>query len=284
MNYQELYQQKLTTAEEAVKVVKSGDWVDYSWCCNYPVSLDKALAARKDELYDVKIRGGVTMWMPEVCKAEDAGEHFTWNSWHCSGIDRKIIGKGMGFFGPLRYSELPRFYRDGNVQVDVAMLQVTPMDAHGNFSFALSASHLADMLDRAKVVIVEVNRNMPWVYGLTGSEINIKDVDMVVEGENPAIAAMGAGAPPTEVDRKVAEMIVRADSRRRLPPAGYRRDAQHCGLPDCRVRPEGSGRPYRDVCGRLCGHGPGRQTHRPVQESGQGPSGVRLRRRFPETL
>lgn len=209
MNYQELYQQKLTTAEEAVKVVKSGDWVDYSWCCNYPVSLDKALAARKDELYDVKIRGGVTMWMPEVCKAEDAGEHFTWNSWHCSGIDRKIIGKGMGFFGPMRYSELPRFYRDGNVQVDVAMLQVTPMDAHGNFSFALSASHLADMLDRAKVVIVEVNRNMPWVYGLTGSEINIKDVDMVVEGENPAIAAMGAGAPPTEVDRKVAEMIVR---------------------------------------------------------------------------
>ncbi len=209
MNYQELYQQKLTTAEEAVKVVKSGDWVDYSWCCNYPVSLDKALAARKNELYDVKIRGGVTMWMPEVCKAEDAGEHFTWNSWHCSGIDRKIIGKGMGFFGPLRYSELPRFYRDGNVQVDVAMLQVTPMDAHGNFSFALSASHLADMLDRAKVVIVEVNRNMPWVYGLTGSEINIKDVDMVVEGENPAIAAMGAGAPPTEVDRKVAEMIVR---------------------------------------------------------------------------
>ena len=55
MNYQELYQQKLTTAEEAVKAVKSGDWVDYSWCCNYPVSLDKALAARKDELYDVKI-------------------------------------------------------------------------------------------------------------------------------------------------------------------------------------------------------------------------------------
>ncbi len=114
MNYQELYQQKLTTAEEAVKVVKSGDWVDYSWCCNHPVALDKALAARKDELYDVKIHGGVTMWMPDVCKADDAGEHFTWNSWHCSGMDRKIIGKGMGYFGPIRYSELPRFYRDGN--------------------------------------------------------------------------------------------------------------------------------------------------------------------------
>ena len=208
MNYQELYQQKLTTAEEAVKAVKSGDWVDYGWCCNHPVALDRALAARKDELFDVKIRGGVTMWMPEVCKAEDAGDHFTWHSWHCSGIDRKIIGKGMGFFGPMRYSELPRFYRDGNANVDVAMIQVTPMDAHGNFSFAVSASHLADMLERAKFIIVKVNRNMPWVNGLTGSEINIKDVDLVVEGEDPAIATLGAGAPPTDVDRKVAEMIV----------------------------------------------------------------------------
>ena len=61
MNVQELYQQKLTTAEEAVKIVKSGDWVDYGWCCNQPVALDKALAARKDELFDVKIHGGVTM-------------------------------------------------------------------------------------------------------------------------------------------------------------------------------------------------------------------------------
>ena len=209
MNVQELYQQKLTTAEEAVKIVKSGDWVDYGWCCNQPVALDKALAARKDELFDVKIHGGVTMWMPEVCKADDAGDHFTWNSWHCSGLDRKIIGKGMGYFGPMRYSELPRFYRDGNATTDVAMIQVTPMDAHGNFSFAVSASHIGDMLEHAKKIIVEVNQNMPWVYGLTGTEINIRDVDMVVEGENPAVAAMGAGAPPTDVDRKVAEMIVK---------------------------------------------------------------------------
>ena len=122
MSYQEEYQKKLTTAEEAVKVVKSGDWVDYTWCGCHPIALDKALAARKDELVDVKVRGGVTMWMPEICKAEDAGDHFTWHSWHCSGIDRKIIAKGMGFFSPMRYSELPRFYRE-NINVDVAMIQ-----------------------------------------------------------------------------------------------------------------------------------------------------------------
>ena len=207
MDYQAMYQQKLTTAEEAVKVVKSGDWVDYGWCTNHPIALDKALATRKDELRDVKVRGGVTMWMPEIAKAEDAGEHFTWNSWHCSGIDRKIMTKGMGFFSPMRYSELPRFYRE-NLTVDVAMLQVTPMDSHGNFSFALAASHLADMLEKAKVIILEVNKNMPWVYGLTGCEINIKDVDYVVEGDNPEVAQLGGGGEPTAVDKAVAELIV----------------------------------------------------------------------------
>ena len=58
MDYNAMYQQKLTSAAEAVKVVKSGDWVDYGWCINHPVALDKALASRQDELYDVKVRGG----------------------------------------------------------------------------------------------------------------------------------------------------------------------------------------------------------------------------------
>ena len=148
------------------------------------------------------------MWMPEICKAEDAGEHFTWNSWHCSGIDRKIIGKGMGYFSPIRYSELPRYYRENVDPVDVVMIQTTPMDAHGNFNFGTSCSHLADLMERAKCIIVEVNQNMPWVYGLTGSEINIRDVDMVVEGENPSVAQLGGGAP-TEVDKAVAGLVVR---------------------------------------------------------------------------
>ena len=207
MDFQKMYVSKLTTAEEAVKAVKSGDWVDYSWCASHPYDLDKALAARKDELQDVKVRGGVTMWMPEICKAEDAGEHFTWHSWHCSGIDRKIITKGMGFFSPMRYSELPRFYRENLSPVDVVMMQTTPMDKHGNFSFALEASHLTDICARAKCIIVEVNQNMPRVPALYNAEINIKDVTMVVEGSNPPIATLGS-VPPTDVDRKVAELLV----------------------------------------------------------------------------
>ena len=207
MDYQAMYQQKLTTPEEAVKVVKSGDWVDYTWCTNHPVALDKALAARKDELHDVKVRGGVTMWMPEIAKADDAGDHFTWHSWHCSGVDRKIIKKGMGYFSPMRYSELPRFYRENLDPVDVVFTQVPPMDEHGNFSFSLAPSHLYDMCARAKHIVVEVNKNLPPVYGLYKAELNIADVTYVVEGNNPSIPELGS-VPPTDVDRTVANLIV----------------------------------------------------------------------------
>lgn len=208
MDYQKMYAQKLTTAAEAVKLIKSGDWVDYGWCCNHPAALDKALAERANELFDVKLRGGVTLRMPEVCKAEDAGEHFTWHSWHCSGVDRKIIEKGMGYFSPMRYSELPRFYRERNVSVNVAMIQVTPMDRHGNFNFGLSASHLKEMLFNADKIILEVNKNLPWVYGLHGTEINIQDIDMVVEGENPSVASLGEADEPSLTDQAVARQIV----------------------------------------------------------------------------
>ena len=206
MDYQAQYKSKLTTPDQAVKLVKSGDWVDYTWCTNHPVALDAALAARKDELTDVKIRGGVTMWMPEIAKAEDAGNHFAWHSWHCSGVDRKIIAKGMGWFSPIRYSELPRYYRE-NVDVDVVMMQVPPMDEHGNFSLSLAPSHLYDICSRAKNIIVEVNKNLPVVYGLCKTEINIDQVTYVVEGDDPPVAQLGSSAP-SEVDKAVANLIV----------------------------------------------------------------------------
>ncbi len=112
MDYTALYQQKLTTADEAVKVVKSGDWVDYGWwCTGTPVALDKALAARMGELEDVNFRGGVLMRRPAVFDIPNAADKITWNSWHMSGIERKACMEGFGFYSALRYSEMPRWYR-----------------------------------------------------------------------------------------------------------------------------------------------------------------------------
>ena len=70
-----------------------------------------------------------------VFAREDAGEHFCWNSWHMSGIERKMINRGVAYYCPIRYSELPRYYRELDCPDDVAMFQVAPMDAHGYFNF-----------------------------------------------------------------------------------------------------------------------------------------------------
>ena len=207
MDYKAMYQDKLTTADEAVQIVKDGDWVDYGWCVGTPDVLDQAMAKRLPEMKDVNFRGGVLMRVPAIFQIEDPAAHMTWNSWHMSGIERKFIATGAGFYGSMRYSELPRFYREHIGHVDVAMLQVASMDQHGYFSFGPQASHLRAVCDVADKIIVEVNENMPRTLGGMEDYIHISEVDMIVEGNNAPMPEMGS-IPATDVDRKVAELIV----------------------------------------------------------------------------
>lgn len=208
MSFLEEYKQKLVSADEAVKIIKSGDWVDYGWCNGTPDVLDKALARRTDELKDIKLRGGILLKPLAVFEREDAAEHFTWNSWHMGGYERKLIARGCSFYAPIRYSELPRYYRDGGAKVNVAMFQVAPMDAHGFFNFGPNASHLGAICEMAEHIIVEVNENMPRCLGGTETGVHISKVTSIVEGENPAIAELGGGGAATDVDKKVAQLIV----------------------------------------------------------------------------
>jgi butyryl-CoA:acetate CoA-transferase len=207
MDFDKIYAQKLVTAAEAASVVKSGDWVDYGWCAGTPVAFDKEMAKRLPELHDVNFRGGVLMWEPEIFKIENPAEHFTWNSWHMSGIERKAISKGFSFYASIRYSELPRYYREIDTPPDVAVFQVTPMDKHGYFSFGTSVSHLGSICDRAKTIILEVNKNMPRCLGGYDDCIHVSKVDMIIEGDNPPMAEMTSGKA-TDVDKAVAKLIV----------------------------------------------------------------------------
>lgn len=208
MDYQQMYQNKLTTAASAANVIQSGDWVDYGWCVNTPVAVDKEVAKRLPSLENVNFRGGILMWVPEIFQIEDPAAHMTWNSWHMGGIERKAVAQGFSFYSPIRYSELPRYYRDLSCPSRVAIFQVSPMDEHGYFSFGPSASHLAACCERAEVIIVEVNENMPRCLGGFENGIHISKVDMVVEGDNPPIGEMGGGAATTDVDQAVAKLIV----------------------------------------------------------------------------
>ena len=210
MAYEEflgMYRSKLTTADEAVKVIKSGDWVDYGFCNTHPHVLDEALARRAPELEDVKVRGGIALWKPAIFDIEEPAKHIIYNSHHTSGFERKHIDTGACFYEPMRYSELPRYYYDHINPPDVALIQVGPMDKHGYFNFGVSASHMKAICDTAKILIVEVNQNMPRCLGGFGESVHISDVDMIVEGRNDPMGQL-LSAPPTEIDKAVARQVV----------------------------------------------------------------------------
>ena len=125
-----------------------------------------------------------------------------------SGIERHMIARGCAFYSPIRYSELPRYYRELDCPDDVAMFQVAPMDKHGYFNFGPSASHLGAMCETARHIIVEVNENMPRCLGGMENCVHVSQVSGIVEGANPPIGQMAAAGAATEVDLKVANLIV----------------------------------------------------------------------------
>lgn len=203
----EEYNKKLVSAEKVASLVKSGDWVDYGWAATTPVAVDLALSKRIKELKDVKFRGGILVNIPEVFKVENPRENATWHTWHASGNGRKLIEQGLGFYSPMRYSELPRYYRENAPKPNVFITQVAPMDKHGYFNFGLSASHLQAAIERADVVCVEVNENMPRCLGGVGANVHISSVDYIVHGDNPPIVELPS-AKFSDVDRAVATLIL----------------------------------------------------------------------------
>ncbi|MCI6247339.1 butyryl-CoA:acetate CoA-transferase [bacterium] len=208
MDYQSVYAQKLTTADAVAALVKDGDWVDYGWCLGTPVAFDAALAKRLPDLYDIKFRGGILCHVPEIFKIEAPGDHFTWNSWHMGGIERKAVTAGYAYYSPIRYSELPRYYRESPDELNIAVFVTAPMDSHGYFNLGPCASHLADAARKADKVFVEINRNMPVCLGGYDNCLHISQIDGIIEGDNPPIDQLGGGGAPTEVDQAVAKLVV----------------------------------------------------------------------------
>ena len=205
MDYQARYREILRTPEEAVKLVKDGDWVDYSQTCSFPQALDRALAARSGELRDVKIRNAISM-LPVATVENDPGHSFTYNLWHCSGLDRKYLDRGMAYHTPMLFRHCGSYYRKGYAPVDVAMVTVAPMDEQGFFSFGLTNCAMQELLEAAKTIVLEVNPSMPVTRGVESGRIHIRDVDCVVECDRPVPTVTSPQA--SELDRRIAAHIL----------------------------------------------------------------------------
>lgn len=201
----EEYNKKLVPAEEAVKVIKSGDWIDYPLVLCAANELEKALAKRKDELEDIKFRATMSVWPRYCVEADPDGQHFCWNSWHFSSVDRKNAQKSLAYYIPMKFSEQVVMTR--NIQTDIFMAMVSPMDKHGYFSFGAAASASWASIENARCVILEVNRNMPRVLGGNQECIHISQVDYVVESSNPPLPELKP-AQPSPVENTIAGHII----------------------------------------------------------------------------
>jgi len=205
--YLEEYKRKLVSADEAVKVVKSGDWIEHAFGINGANELDKALARRKDELWDVKIRCDIGVWPHYTNEADPTGEHFYWNAWHLGGLDRKYYNQGLLSYIPMKFHECPTMTRNDCVPPNVFMATVSPMDKHGYFSFGSGCPSAWAAIEKAQYVLVEVNTNMPRVLGGNQEAIHISQVDYVVETSNPELPTL-PDAEPSEVEKKIATNII----------------------------------------------------------------------------
>ena len=207
-DYTAEYKRKLCTADEAARVVKSGDWIDISMGTGFPSLMDAAIAKRKDELREVKIRGYLIFDPIQMVECDPERRHFVYNSWHMSGVERKMIDRGFCFYAPVRYSEVPKYCRETPYPDRVFFAQCAPMDEHGYFNFGPNASHLIEICNRAEEIIIEVNENMPRCLGGYHTGIHISQVTKIVEGDNPPMAQLPAGGEPTADELAMANLVV----------------------------------------------------------------------------
>ncbi|MGE5380380.1 MAG: acetyl-CoA hydrolase/transferase family protein [Methylocystaceae bacterium] len=208
--YQEEYQRKRTTPENAVKLVKSGNYIDYGTFNGKPIVLDQALAARRDELTGITIRVVASILpIPQVVQQDPQNKAFRYLSWYYSALDRKMGDLGVCDHLPFTYHEANFIAQTfDEIRPNVVMCQVTPMDEHGYFNFGPNNSHTYDLCMRADAVLVEVNQNVPRCLGGSQEAIHISQVTHVIEGNNPPMFELPSGGEASDDEKKIAEHIM----------------------------------------------------------------------------
>ena len=201
MDWKELYRQKLTTADEAVKRIKSGDRVVVTHATGESTLLSDAMVRNASAYRDVEIVHMVAMGKAEYCQPEYAG-NFRHNSLFLGGTTRKAIAEGRGDFTPVFFSEIPDLFRT-RLHPNVVLLQLSPPDEHGYCSYGISVDYTKPAAECADLVIAQINRNMPRTLG--DSFIHVKDIDCIIEADTPVIEL----APPkiTDVERAIGENV-----------------------------------------------------------------------------
>ena len=203
------YKSKFVTPEEAAaRAVRSGDWVDYGFGAGFPELMDRALAGRRDELKDVKIRGGLVIRPRiEVVECDPERSAFTYYSWHIGDYERKLQSRGLVQFLPVMLRSLPELYRN-HIRVDVAFVPVSTPDSSGYCGLGLSNYAWRTIFENARTVVFEINERLPRLQGVDGShQVHISEADYIVEGEHEPLPVRSY-KEATDIDKKIADLVV----------------------------------------------------------------------------
>ncbi len=190
------------SAVEAMAHLRSGMCVFIGSGCAAPQLLIEALVARAPEVYDVEILHILTHGPAPYAK-RDLLEHFRQNSFFIGANVRAAVHEGVADYSPLFLSDVPRLFREKRKHLDVALVQVSPPDAHGYCSFGVSVDVVKAAVESADYVIAEVNPNMPRTLG--DSFVHVSTLDVLVQSDRPLLEfPMEAITPEAE---KIAEFI-----------------------------------------------------------------------------
>jgi acyl-CoA hydrolase len=193
------------TAAEAAGLVKSGDWVDYGAVLSQPDVFDRALADRKHELREVKIRSCLSLRPRAVLETDPQREHFHWYSWHFGGYDRNKHDAGLCHYIPCNLGEISDYYRRFIEPPDILVLKTRAADANGLFNLGATNLWHRAIASRAKIVIAEVSEGLPYVCGVDNG-LHASEVDYVIEGDAGPPPEL-SNPPPSDADRAVARLI-----------------------------------------------------------------------------
>jgi len=200
VNHERIYEEKKMSLEEALALIKTGDHIFIGSACGEPQYLVKGLVEKASHLSDNEILHVHTLGVAPYAEPRYS-ERFRLNAFFVGINTREAVAEGRADYTPVFLSELPRLISRGMVPIDVALIQVTPPDEHGFCSLGVSVEITKTAARIAKLVIAQVNRYMPRVFG--DSFVHVSEIDAFVEHDEPILEA------PLPEEDIVSERIAR---------------------------------------------------------------------------
>jgi len=201
-NWEVTFQDLITTAEDAIKLLHPGSRIFISTGCAQPLKLTEALVKHCRDLSDTEIIQLLTHGDAQYATRE-LSNYFRVNSFFITDSTRDIINEGLGSYIPIFLSDIPKLFTSGQLPLDAALIQVTPPDELGMCSLGISVDIAKSAVENATLVIAQVNSLMPRTHG--DSLINAHDLDYLVPGDMPLLEYWSP--PSSDVHRKLGEYV-----------------------------------------------------------------------------